>query len=63
VIVALTDVKRLKKLERENQRLKRIMADQALDIDMLKEVKCGKFLSPTRRRAAVNLVVGIFPVS
>jgi putative transposase len=35
--------KRLKELERENQRLKRIVADQALDIDMLKEVNLGDF--------------------
>ena len=35
--------KRLKELERENQRLKRIVADQALDIDMLKEVNRGNF--------------------
>lgn len=37
------DAKRLKELERENQRLKRILADQALDIDMLKEVNRGNF--------------------
>ena len=30
--------KRLKELEQENARLKRIVADQALDIDMLKEL-------------------------
>ena len=35
--------KRLKKLDRENQRLKRIVADQALNIDMLKEVNRGIF--------------------
>ena len=35
--------KRLKELERENQRLKRIVADQALDIDILKEVNRGNF--------------------
>src|ERR1700722_12252466 len=29
------DAKKLKELERENMRLKRIVADQALDIDML----------------------------
>jgi putative transposase len=28
----------LKELEKENQRLKRIVADQTLDIDMLKEL-------------------------
>ena len=37
------DAKRLKELERVNQRLKRIVADQALDIDMLKEVIRGDF--------------------
>ena len=37
------DAKRLKELEKENQRLKRIVADQALDIDMLKFLSEGKF--------------------
>lgn len=37
------DAKELKDLRRENQRLKRIVADQALDIDVLKEVAKGNF--------------------
>jgi transposase-like protein len=37
------DAKRLKELEKENSRLKRIVADQALDIDMLQEVNRGNF--------------------
>ena len=37
------DAKKLKELEKENQRLKKILADQALDIDMLKEVARGNF--------------------
>jgi putative transposase len=37
------DAKRLKELEKENQRLKRIVADQALDIDMLKELNRGNY--------------------
>jgi putative transposase len=37
------DAKRLKELERENGRLKKIVADQALDIDMLKELNRGNF--------------------
>jgi hypothetical protein len=37
------DAKKLKDLEKENQRLKRIVADQALDIDMLKELNRGNF--------------------
>ena len=34
---------RLKALEAENARLKRIVADQALDISMLKELNTGKW--------------------
>jgi len=37
------DAKRLKELERENGRLKRIVADQALDIDALREISRGNF--------------------
>ena len=37
------DVKRLKELETENGRLKRIVADLTLDVDMLKEVAKGNF--------------------
>ncbi len=35
------DAKRLKELERENSRLKKMVAQQALDIDMLKELNRG----------------------
>ncbi len=34
----ISDAKRLKQTEEENRRLKRLVADQALDIQMLKEV-------------------------
>lgn len=37
------DAKRLKELERENTRLKRIVANQALDIDGLKEIAKGNW--------------------
>ncbi len=37
------DAKRLKELESENARLKKIVADQALDIDMLREISKGNF--------------------
>ena len=36
-------VKRLKELEKENARLKKLVANQALDIDILKEVTSGKW--------------------
>jgi putative transposase len=41
--VSRDEVRRLKKLEQENGRLKKIVADQALDIDMLKELAKGNF--------------------
>ena len=39
----LDQAKRLKELEREHTRLKRLVADQALDNAILKEVPSGKF--------------------
>ena len=38
-----TEAKRLKDLEAENARLKKLVANQALDIDMLKEISAGDF--------------------
>jgi putative transposase len=38
-----SDLKRLRELEAENSRLKRIVADQAMDIDMLKEINSKKW--------------------
>ena len=35
--------KRFKELEKENARLKRLVADQALDLSILKEVASGNF--------------------
>lgn len=37
------EAKRLKELEGENSRLKKLVANQALDIDMLKELAEGNF--------------------
>jgi putative transposase len=39
----LSEAKRLKQLEDENRRLKRLVADQALDVQILKEVASGKY--------------------
>ena len=39
----LDQAKRLKELEKENSRLKKLVADQALDNAILKEVSSGKF--------------------
>jgi putative transposase len=38
-----SDAKRLKELEAENARLKKLVAEQALDIDMLREISEGNF--------------------
>jgi putative transposase len=38
-----SDVKRLRELERENARLKRLLAEQALDNDILKEALSKNF--------------------
>jgi transposase-like protein len=47
------EAKRLQLLEQENARLKRIVADQALDISMLKDLQ-REMVSPARRRAAAE---------
>ncbi len=39
----VVQAKRLKELEKENVRLKRVIADQALDIAILKETVSGNF--------------------
>ena len=39
----LSEVRRLKELERENSQLKRLVADQALDISMLKDINAKKW--------------------
>ena len=45
----LDQAKRLKELERENTRLKRLVADQALDNSILKEVASGGPIAPRDR--------------
>jgi putative transposase len=39
----VSDVRRLKQLEEENARLKKLVADQALDIQLLKEINSKKW--------------------
>jgi putative transposase len=41
--MGVSEVKRLRELERENAQLKQIVAEQALDIRMLKDVNQKKF--------------------
>ena len=44
------EAKRLKELEEENTRLKKLVAEAALDKAMLKEALGGKLTSPARRQ-------------
>lgn len=39
----VSEAQRLRSLEEENRRLKRLVADQALDIQMLKDVNSKKW--------------------
>jgi putative transposase len=41
--MAVSEARRLKELEEENRRLKKLVADQALDIQMLKEITTKKW--------------------
>lgn len=41
--MSASEAKRLRELEAENARLKKLVANQALDIDMLKELAQGNF--------------------
>lgn len=41
--ITLSELRRIKELEAENSRLKRIVADQQLSIDVLKEVNSKKW--------------------
>jgi len=41
--MGVSEARRLKELEDENRRLKKLVADQALDIQMLKEITTKKW--------------------
>ncbi|MCI2395072.1 IS3 family transposase [Aliiroseovarius sediminis] len=53
----------LKRLQKENERLRRAVSDLTLDKLILKEAAFGKLLSPSRRRACINHVRSQFKVS
>ncbi|MCH8130904.1 MAG: IS3 family transposase [Acidobacteria bacterium] len=59
----VSGAKRLKELEAENARLKRLLAEAELDKAMLKELGRGKMVTPDRRRRAVVVLQGRFGVS
>ncbi|GAC49546.1 hypothetical protein GOACH_15_00380 [Gordonia aichiensis NBRC 108223] len=50
------DAKRLQELEDENAHLKKLVTNQALDIDPLKDLSAGNLLTPNRNRRAVTVL-------
>ncbi|MEP4247379.1 IS3 family transposase [Tateyamaria sp.] len=56
-------LKELKRLQKENERLRRAVSDLTLDKLILKEAAFGKLLSPSRRRACIDHVRSQFKVS
>ncbi|QHD88374.1 IS3 family transposase (plasmid) [Gordonia sp. JH63] len=48
--------KELKELREQNGRLKRLLADAELEKDALREIAKGKILSPTAKRAAIDML-------
>jgi|GEM_PF-2175055 len=59
----IEQVKRLKELEKENTRLKRIVADLSLDNDILKEASRGNSSARLKRRKMVDRVLKTLKVS
>ncbi|MEM6504013.1 MAG: IS3 family transposase [Planctomycetota bacterium] len=55
--------KRFKEMEKENARLKKLVAELSLDKQMLQEVAGGKLLSPRRKREAVAVIRDRFGAS
>ncbi len=53
---------RLKKSKKRFRRLKQIVADQALDIQMLKHINELNLVGPARKRAAVDELQSKFSV-
>ncbi|WP_455989503.1 IS3-like element ISMex5 family transposase [Methylorubrum extorquens] len=56
-------VRRMKDLEVENQRLRKAIADLTLDKLILQEAAPGKLTSPARRRACIAHVMNVLDVS
>ena len=52
------DVRRLKRLEAENARLKKLVAERDLEIEVMKEITAKKMVSVPARRAGVAYATG-----
>src|SRR5215217_2852825 len=53
----LNEAKRLKALEEENRQLKRLIADQALNLQVVKDLLRKKVVTPEQLRTAVTLAM------
>lgn len=51
------DVRRLRQLEQENARLKKMVADRDLEIDVMKEIAAKKMVSAPARREQVRYAI------
>ena len=54
----LSDARKLKALEEENRKLKKLLAETMLDASTLKEMLGKNFLTPSLRRRAVTWAIG-----
>ncbi|MBT6366260.1 MAG: IS3 family transposase [Bacteroidetes bacterium] len=61
--MGVDQLKELKRLQKENEQLRRAVSDLTLDKLILKEAAKGKLLSPVRRRTCINHVRSQFKVS
>ena len=55
----VSEARQLKEPEEESLRLKRLVANQALEIQILREGELKKRLSPMHKELAVELAVGM----
>lgn len=60
--MGVTELRRLRQLEEENQRLKRLVADLSLDKEMLQEV-IKKVLRPPQKHQAVHFLREAYRIS
>ncbi|EJK4174022.1 IS3 family transposase [Salmonella enterica] len=59
----VTELRRLRQLEDENQQLKKLVAELSLDKEMLQEVLKKKFLRPAQKRQAVTFLLEAYRIS
>ncbi|EJU2607920.1 TPA: IS3 family transposase [Salmonella enterica subsp. enterica serovar Muenchen] len=61
--LGVTELRRLRQLEDENQRLKKLVAELSLDKEMLQEVLKPKVLRPAHKRQAVTFLLEAYRIS